>query len=175
MSMNSYASSEASLLGASSSNSIDLTATREDNTSNLFLLGETSNVMHVEESFQTLREFVSPTKKKSLQKQKQHGLEKKANNNTNNYNKKTPPQATPGFIPSVKNTGPKPGYYNWGYNENGQPGYIKKLSQPGGFSTQQTFFLPIHNNQKNLNNNGFHYAGDQMMPLFYEKLVKKLG
>ena len=128
MSMNSYASSEASLVGASSSNSIDLTATREDNTSNLFLLGETSNVMRVEESFQTLREFVSPTKKKSLQKTKTTRVEKKkANNNTNNYNKKTPPQATPGFIPSVKNTGPKPGYYNWGYNKNGQPvGYIKK-------------------------------------------------
>ena len=75
--MNSYASSEASLVGASSSNSIDLTATREDNTSNLFLLGETSNVMRVEESFQTLREFVSPTKKKSLQKTKTTRVEKK--------------------------------------------------------------------------------------------------
>ena len=75
--MNSYASSEASLLGASSSNSIDLTATRENNTSNLFLLGETSNVMRVEESFQTLREFVSPTKKKSLQKTKATPVGKK--------------------------------------------------------------------------------------------------
>ena len=175
--MNSYASSEASLLGASSSNSIDLTATREDNTSNLFLLGETSNVMRVEESFQTLREFVSPTKKKSLQKTKTTRVEKKkANNNTNNYNKKTPPQATPGFIPSVKNTGPKPGYYNWGYNENGQPGYIKKPSQPGGFSTQQTFF-PSYTQQpkKNLNNNGFHYAGDQNDATVLRKARKKAG
>jgi ubiquitin-protein ligase len=150
MPINSYVSSGESLSGPSSSNCIDLTATTEDNTSNLFL-GETTNVMRVEKSFQTLCDFVSPTKKKksmSVQNKSTPVGKKQTNNNNNN---KTPPPAVPGFIRSVKNTGPKPGYYNWGYNENGQPGYIK---MPKQYNHKQP-------KKKLNNNNGFHYAGDQ--------------